>query len=107
MTKTQIFITIAIIAVTTALTRFLPFILFPSGKTPKTVLYLGKVLPAASFGLLVVYSFKDTEILTGSHGVPELIASIVVVAVHLWKKNMIFSISVGTILYMILVQFVF
>src|SRR5699024_1367461 len=56
MTLTQQLITIAMIVLGTALTRYLPFMLFPAGKqTPPYVRYLGKVLPSAVFGLLVIY----------------------------------------------------
>lgn len=90
------------------MTRFLPFLLFPADKpTPKYVQYLGKVLPAAVFGLLVIYCLKDVNIFTGSHGIPELIAIGVIVLLHLWKKQMLLSIAGGTICYMLLVQLVF
>lgn len=70
------------------LTRFLPFMVF-SGKrpTPKYVQYLGKALPTAVFGMLVVYCLKNVSILTGSHGIPELIAIAVTVSIHLWKRK--------------------
>ncbi|MGN0520814.1 MAG: branched-chain amino acid transporter permease [Candidatus Fimenecus sp.] len=108
MTLTEQIITIAVIVLATMLTRFLPFLLFPADKpTPKYLQYLGKVLPAAVFGLLVVYCLKNVDILSGSHGIPELLAIAVVVALHLWKKQMLLSIAGGTIVYMLLVQFVF
>lgn len=108
MTLTQQIITIAMIVLGTLLTRFLPFLLFPAGKpTPKYIQYLGKVLPSAVFGLLVVYSLKDVPLLTGSHGLPELISVAVVIALHLWKRQMLLSIAGGTVCYMLLVQLVF
>lgn len=108
MTMTQILITVAVISFGTILTRFLAFWLFPAGKqTPRFVQYLGKALPAAVFGLLVVYCLKNVEVLSGSHGLPELIAVAVVAVLHLWKKQMLLSIAVGTAVYMLLVQLVF
>lgn len=108
MTLTEQIITIAVIVLATMLTRFLPFMLFPAGKpTPKYIQYLGKVLPAAVFGLLVVYCLKDVSIFSGSHGLPELIAIVVVILLHLWKRQMLLSIAGGTICYMLLVQLVF
>ena len=75
MTLTQQIITVAMVVLGTAVTRFLPFLIFPAGKqTPKYVQYLGKVLPAAVFGLLVIYCLKDVSVFTGSHGIPELIS---------------------------------
>ncbi|HPF88483.1 MAG TPA: branched-chain amino acid transporter permease [Candidatus Limiplasma sp.] len=108
MTLTQQIITIGMIVLGTVATRFLPFLLFPSKKpTPKFVRYLGAMLPAAALGLLVIYSFKDVSLLGGSHGIPELIATLAVIGLHLWKRQMLLSIAGGTVLYMLLVQFVF
>ncbi len=108
MTLTQQIVTVAVIVGGTMLTRFLPFLLFPAGKsTPKFVQYLGKVLPAAVFGLLIIYCLRNVSVFTGSHGIPELIAIGVVVGLHLWKRQMLLSIAGGTICYMLLVQLVF
>lgn len=108
MTLTQRILTIAVIVLGTMLTRFLPFLLFPAGKpTPKAIHHLGNVLPGAVFGLLVVYCLKHVSLFTGSHGVPELISIALVVALHLWKRQMLLSIAGGTVFYMLLVQFVF
>ena len=108
MTLTQQMITVGMVVLGTMVTRFLPFILFPGDKpAPKYIQYLGKVLPAAVVGLLVIYSLKDVSILGGSHGIPELIAIAVVVVLHLWKRQMLLSIAAGTVCYMMLVQFVF
>ena len=103
MTVTQQIITVAVVVFATMLTRYIPFVFFPAGKpTPKYISYLGTVLPSAIFGLLVVYCLKDV-----SHGLPELIAIAAVVALHLWKRQMLLSIAGGTVCYMLLVQFVF
>ena len=108
MTFEQKMITIGLVVLGTAITRFLPFLVFPSGKpTPKYIRYLGKVLPAAIFGLLVVYSLKNVNPLAGSHGIPELLSILLVIGLHLWKRQMLLSIAGGTIFYMVLVQLVF
>ena len=108
MTLTQQLITIGVVVLGTMATRFLPFLVFPAGKpTPKYIQYLGKVLPAAALGLLVIYCFQDVSILTGSHGIPELLSVAAVVLLHLWKRQMLLSIAGGTICYMLLIQLVF
>lgn len=108
MTLTQQIITIAIVVLGTMLTRFLPFLLFPAGKpTPKYVRYLGKVLPPAVFGMLVIYCLKNVSIFTGSHAIPEMLSIALVVALHLWKRQLLLSIAGGTVCYMLLVQLVF
>ncbi|MEY8535939.1 branched-chain amino acid transporter permease [Blautia pseudococcoides] len=108
MTLTQQIITIGMVVLGTMLTRFLPFLLFPAGKpTPKYIQYLGRVLPASVFGLLVIYCLKNVSVFTGGHGIPELLAILLVVVLHLWKRQMLLSIAGGTVFYMILVQTVF
>lgn len=108
MTFTQQMITIGMVILGTMLTRFVPFLVFPAGKpTPRYIQYLGKVLPAAVFGLLVVYCLKNVSLFTGSHGIPEMIGIAVVVGLHLWRRQMLVSIAGGTVCYMLLVQLVF
>lgn len=108
MTLTQQLLTIAVIALGTALTRFLPFWVFPANKpAPRFIKYLGKVLPGAVFGLLIVYCLKNVSLMAAPYGLPELIAIVIVVALHLWKRQMLLSVAAGTISYMLLVQFVF
>lgn len=108
MTLTQQIVTIALCSLATVATRFLPFLLFSSKKpTPKYIQYLGQALPAAIFGMLVVYCLKNVSVLSGSHGLPELIAILVTAGLHLWKRQMLLSIAGGTVCYMLLVQFLF
>ncbi len=108
MSFKQQIITVGLIILATVIMRFLPFVLFPDNKpTPKFIHYLGTVLPAAVFGLLMIYALKGVSLLQGSHGIPELIAIVITAAVHLWKKQMLLSISAGTVCYMLLVQLVF
>ena len=90
------------------LTRILPVLIFGrSAQIPEFILYLGKVIPYTAMGLLIVYCLRDVSILSGTHGLPELIAMIVVVASYLWKRNTIVSVVLGTAVYMVLLQMVF
>ena len=108
MNLTEQIITISMVILGTAITRFLPFLIFPAGKeTPKYIRYLGNVLPPAVFGMLVIYCLNDVSIFTGSRGIPELLAIALVIGLHLWKRQMLLSIAGGTIFYMALVQFIF
>ena len=91
----------------TMVTRFLPFLIFPEGKEPpEFIQYLGKVLPYAVIGLLVIYCLKDVPG-SGTYGIPEFLAIVFIVLLHRWKKNILLSIGGGTGFYMLLVQFVF
>ena len=108
MTDTFAIATIAVCALVTAGLRFLPFLIFGENrKTPEIVAYLGKVLPFAIMGMLVVYCLKDVSIISAPFGIPEAIGCAAVAALHVWKRNTLLSIGVGTVAYMLLVQFVF
>ena len=99
---------VAVTTAVTALLRFLPFLIFGGEKqTPPYVLYLGKVLPYAIMGMLVVFCLKNVTLAAAPHGIPELIAGAVVVLLHVWKRKTLLSIIAGTVCYMLLVQFVF
>lgn len=109
MTSQQQILTIAILALMTVLTRALPFIIFSEGKsrkkeTPKYIQYLGKALPLAVFGMLVVYCLKDVQWLDGAHGIPEILGIAAVVLMHLWRRQLFLSMAVGTAVYMILIR---
>ena len=95
MTTVQMGLTIAVCTAATMLTRFLPFLIFSSKEQqpPEVVRYLGRVLPAAIFGMLIVYCLKGVSFATGSHGIPEAIAIGVTVALHKWKHQTLVSIA--------------
>lgn len=108
MTDTQVWYAIAIIVLVTALTRFLPFILLSGDKkTPKFINKLGKLLPFAIMGMLVVYCLKDITFSSVGGFLPALIGCTVVAALYVWKRNTLLSIILGTVSYMLLVQFIF
>ena len=99
-------IIIAVMSVVTMLIRFLPFLVFRK-RTPKYVSYLGRVLPPAIIGMLVIYCLKDITPTLYPFGLPELIACACVVGVQVWRRNSLISILSGTIIYMLLLEFVF
>ena len=109
MTTLQMGITMAMCTAATMLTRFLPFLIFSSKdqQPPEVVRYLGRVLPAAIFGMLIVYCLKSVTPFAGSHGAPEAIALLVTVALHKWKHETLLSVTGGTLCYVLLVQLVF
>ncbi len=101
-------IQIVIMAALTAAIRFAPFILFPENrKKPKFITYLGTVLPYAIIGMLVIYCFKNLSIGSYPYGLPEIIAGVIVVLLHIWKKNTLLSVFGGTAIYMVLINFIF
>ena len=99
---------VATVALVTIALRFLPFWIFGENRTtPPLVAHLGKVLPFAIMGMLVVYCLKDVILTTAPFGAPELIGCALVAGLHVWKRNTLLSIGAGTLCYMLLVQFVF
>ena len=101
-------VTVAIAALVTAALRFLPFLIFGENrKTPALIAYLGQILPFAIMGMLVVYCLKNISFTVSPFGIPEAIGCAAVAGLHIWKRNTLLSIGGGTIIYMLLVQFVF
>lgn len=99
---------IAVMSLVTIALRFLPFLVFGENrKTPELITYLGQVLPYAIMGMLVVYCLKGAPFTAAPYALPELLGCGSVVLLHLWKRNTLLSIGGGTVIYMILVQFVF
>ena len=104
MDKTHVVLTIAVASLVTIGLRFLPFLIFSKRQTPPVISYLGKVLPYAVMGMLVVYCLKD---ITAPFGIPELLGCAAVALLHIWKRSTLLSIGGGTAVYMLLVNFVF
>ena len=108
MDKIHAVLTIAVCALVTATLRFLPFLIFGENrKTPEVIAYLGRVLPFAIMGMLVVYCLKDVIFLSEPFGIPEAIGCVAVAGLHVWKRNTLLRIGAGTVIYMLLVQLVF
>lgn len=99
-------IIVGVMAAVSALLRFLPFLVFRK-RTPPYVAYLGRVLPPAIIGMLVVYCLKDVTLTAAPFGLPELIACLTVAAVQLWRRSSLWSILAGTAVYLMLVNVVF
>ena len=97
---------VAAMAVVTMLLRFLPFLVFRK-QTPRYISYLGRVLPPAIIGMLVVYCLKDVKLTAAPFGLPELIAAVCVAGMQAWKRSALISILCGTVIYMALIQTVF
>ena len=108
MTELHAAALVAVVALVTLGLRFAPFLLFrEKSKTPSLIAYLGRVLPYAIMGMLVVYCLKAVEVTCSPFGIPEAMGCAVVALLHVWKRNTLLSIGVGTVCYMLLVQFVF
>ncbi len=99
---------IAVSALVTMALRITPFIIFGRGqKTPAYITYLGSVLPYAIMGMLVVFCLKNVSVISFPFGIPEALSCVLVIALHVWKRNTLLSITGGTMCYMALIQLVF
>jgi len=108
MNNTYIWSMIAVMVLVTVALRFLPFIIFSSNqKTPKIIEKLSSILPFAIMGMLVVYCIKSISFTSLAGFLPMLIASAIVVVLHVWKRSTLISIIGGTVSYMLLAQLVF
>ncbi len=94
---------ISVMALTTMALRFLPFLVFGK-KTPEYISYLGRVLPQAIIGMLVIYCLKDVSFAAHPFGIPEIVSAVFVAAMQVWRRNPVISILSGTFVYMILIR---
>ena len=107
MTLWQPIVPIAMVVLGTMITRFAMFFIFSAGRpTPGYIRYLGKVLPAAALGLLVMYCFRNESLFVGNRAIPELVAALVVAGLHFWRRNMLLSMAGGTIFYIVLLRYI-
>ena len=108
MDNLHAFIIILVMGLVTLATRLLPVWIFGKDeKIPDYIIYLGKVVPYTAMGLLIVYCLKDVSFINAPHALPEIIALAIVSGTYIWKKNTIFSVAVGTVIYMLLIRFIF
>lgn len=98
---------IAVMALVTAGLRFAPFLLLGGRRTPRLAVYLGRVFPCATVGMLVVYGLKGISFAASANFLPQLLATALVVGSYVWKRNTLLSIVGGTVFYMVLVQTMF
>lgn len=99
---------IIVVSLCTIFLRTFPFLVFGGKKEiPALIQYLGNYLPAAIMATLVIYCLRSVNLLSSNHGLPELLSVLLVTVLHIWKRNVILSVGLGTICYMLLVRFQF
>ena len=100
----QVIIAVFACAAVTFATRAVPFVLFPTGRIPRGLLHVTRFLPPVVMAALLIFSFKNVDFRTGSHGIPALAGLAVTVGIHLWRRNSLLSIFGGTAAYMVLIR---
>ena len=104
MDNSHAILAICIMAGITFILRSMSFVLFTHGKTPKYISFLGKYLPFSIIGMLVIYCLKNVSLLHAPYGIPEIVAVALVAGLHLWKRNTLLSVLIGTVSYMLLLR---
>lgn len=105
MTNVYVYSALIISGLITFGIRATPFLLFSKmKKLPVPLEYLSHTLPMAIMVILVIYSLKEMNFTISPYGLPEIICVLLVVALHIWKRNTLLSIFLPTIVYMLLVQ---
>lgn len=107
LSTSKMLITILVAGMCTFATRLIPFAAFGNRKVPEIVKYLGKIMPPAIIGVLIIYCIKDSYSLDINTILPQLLGIAVTAGMHLWKRNTLLSISVGTISYMLMIHYIF
>lgn len=104
MDNSRAILAICIMAGITFILRSMSFVLFTHGKTPAYITFLGKYLPFSIIGMLVIYCLKNVSLAHSPYGIPEFVAVALVAGLHLWKRNTLLSILLGTVCYMLLLH---
>ncbi|MBF1192404.1 MAG: AzlD domain-containing protein [Fusobacterium periodonticum] len=97
-----LFLSILSAGVGMVICRLLPFIIFANGKLPKLVKFYEKYLPYSLMAILFCYCFASVKFSVYPHGFPEVISLIVIILLHIWKKNVMLSLFLGTVVFLIL-----
>ena len=108
MSENKAWLLALVMALVTAALRVLPFLIFKDqSKTPKIIHKLSSLLPYAIMGMLVVYCLKDISFVSIDNYLPTVISALLIVVLHVWKRNTLLSIVAGTACYIVCVQFIF
>lgn len=102
MDNSYAFVALLIASAVTWALRVGPFFVFKDREIPEILRYLGDVMPPAIMAILVIYFIRD-NIVTGDV-LSELIALGLVLIIQLARRNMILSMTVGTLVYMLLIR---
>lgn len=87
--------------------RSLPFAILRPLRDSTLVAYLSRHMPAGIMVILAIYTLRDVPLGEEPHGLPEALALLVTVTLHLWKRNAVASIIGGTAVYVVLMNLVF
>ena len=107
LSTSKMLITIVVAGVFTFATRLIPFAAFGNRRVPEIIKYLGKIMPPAIIVVLIIYCIKDSYSLNINTILPQLLGVGITAGIHLWKRNTLLSISVGTISYMLMIHYIF
>ena len=98
-------ILIAITAVVTFSLRAFPFMVFGGKRQmPNNVRRVVSLLPPGIMGVLLIYCVKSDIVSVGMNTIASIASIAVVVMLHIFKRNTLLSIAVGTVLYMVLIR---
>lgn len=96
---------ILVAALITFALRAVPFLIFSGDrKMPEAVKNVADLLPAAIIAVLVIYCIKGDLAAPGIGTINSVISIFIVIALHLWKRNILLSIFGGTVVYMTLLH---
>jgi branched-subunit amino acid transport protein AzlD len=105
MNNTEIIFAIAIMSLVNYFTRVTPFLFFKKNELPQSLVFIERFFPATIMMILIFYSIKDIDFITYPYGMKELLSIIITIGLHLSLKNYLISIFLGTVSYMILIQY--
>jgi branched-subunit amino acid transport protein AzlD len=106
MIEYELLLAIVVMSIANFITRVFPFLFFISKEPPKIIVFVEKNFPPIIMTILIFYTLVKIDFLLFPYGLKELISIIIIVLLHIRFNNYLVSIFLGTLFYMVLMQFV-
>jgi branched-subunit amino acid transport protein AzlD len=106
MSENELFLAILVMTIANFITRIFPFLFFAKNDPPKIISFVANNFPSIIMTILIFYTLGKIDFTVAPYGIKELLSVFVTALLHIKFNNYLVSIFMGTIFYMILVQFI-
>ena len=105
MSESELLLSIAVISIANFITRVFPFLFFSKKEPPAIIIFVEKNFPPIIMTILIFYTLGKIDFTIAPYGIKEILSMVITAILHIRFNNYLISIFIGTISYMIMVQF--